>query len=359
MTRLEAPRSRRQFLTDAAKVGAGLSLAGLLGACGADDPRASGDSEAGSDAQDVTLLLDITPYGKHAMFYASLERGYWADRGLNVEIQSAQGSADNVSKIGAKAADFGFADTGSLIVGRGAGANVREIAMLHYLNLQSIISLESNPIEEPSAMVGQRIGATTGDAPRALLPGLAEINDFDAEAVDLINVEQLSKPAALAQKEVDGTMDFFTGFPAYESAAQGVGETVTSFLYSDFGLDIYNNGIIAHDDLIESDPDLVRNFVEGFVEGVVWTVENPDDATSIMIEAQPGLSQDVAREQLQIAIDHLMVDEVLENGVGPMSEEKMDFTLEVISESFDLERKVTVDEVYTNEFAPTGQIPQV
>lgn len=357
MTRLMATRSRRQFLADAAKAGAGLSVAGFLAACSGGAERQS--SGGGGDTQDVTFLLDITPYGKHAMFYASLERGYWSDRGLSVTIQSAQGSADNVSKIGAKAADFGFADAGSMIIGRGAGANVKEIAMLHYQNLQSVISLESNPIGDPADMVGKRIGAATGDAPRALLPSLAEINNFDPEAVDLINVEQLAKPAVLSQGRVDGTMDFFTGFPAYQQAAEEVGETVTSFLYSDFGLDIYNNGIIAHDDLLKSDPDLVRRFVEGFVEGVVWTVENPDDATAIMIDAQPGLSQDVAREQLQIAIDHLMVDEVLDHGVGPMDEEKMGFTLDTISKSFDLGREVTVDEVYTNEFTPTGQIPQV
>lgn len=357
MKRLREMRSRRQFLTDAAKAGAGLSIAGFLAACGGDGE--GGSSDGGGETQDVTFLLDITPYGKHAMFYASLERGYWSDRGLNVTIQSAQGSADNVSKIGAKAADFGFADAGSMIIGRGAGANVKEVAMLHYRNLQSVISLESDPIEDPVAMVGKRIGATTGDAPRALLPSLADINNFEPDDVDLVVVEQLAKPAALSQGRVDGAMDFFTGFPAYQRAAEEVGNAATSFLYSDFGLDIYNNGIIAHDDLLESDPDLVQRFVEGFVEGVVWTVENPDDATAIMIDAQPGLSQEVAREQLQIAIDHLMVDEVLDHGVGPMDEEKMAFTVETIAESYDLERDVTVDEVYTNEFAPTGQIPQV
>jgi NitT/TauT family transport system substrate-binding protein len=334
-------------------VGAALPLGGLLAACGGDSGGAAGDG------RQVTLLLDITPYGKHAMFYVPLERGYWEERGISVVIQSAQGSADNVSKVGAKAAEFGFADAGSLIIGRATGANVKEIAMVHYRNLQSIISLESNPITSPEELVGRNIGATTGDAPRALLPGLARINDFNADDVNLINIEQATKPAALTQGRVDGTMDFYTAFPAYQQAAEQADDSATSFLYADFGLDLYNNGIIAHDDTLEDDPDLVRRFVEGFIEGVVWTVENPDEATSILIEAQPGLSQDVAREQLQVAIDHLMVDEVQDHGVGPMEKEKMQFTLDTISRYFDLEREVTLEEIYTNEFAPADQIPQV
>lgn len=362
----------RRFLRLGAVVAAGIMIVGLAacgdgappgttspgtGAASPDTTPASPDTTGRGELQRVTFLIDVTPYGKHALFFAPLQLGYWEENGLDVEIQSAQGSGDNVSKIGAKAADFGFADTGALILGRGAGARVKEVAMIHYLNLMAGVGLDRDPIQEPADLVGKQIAATTGDAGRVLFPAFAAINGIDADAVEFITVEQLAKPAILIEGEVDGALDFFTSFPAYESAAAEREMEATYFLYADYGMDLYNNGIIAHEDLIEADPDLVRRFVDGVVRGVVWVVENPDEATDLLLEAQPGLSYDVARAQLQVAIDHLMVDEVRDHGVGPMSEEKMAFTLEVISENFDLESPVELDDVYTNEFVEEGQIP--
>ena len=40
-----------------------------------------------------------------------------------------------------------------------------------------------------------------------------------------------------------------------------------------------------------------------------------------------------------------MVDEVRRNGVGPMSADKMQFTLDTIANAFPLDRAVTVDEI--------------
>jgi NitT/TauT family transport system substrate-binding protein len=360
--------TRRRFLRYGTMAGMGLAFGGGLAACGdgagTDQTGTTpGDTAApgtgAGELQQVSFLIDVTPYGKHALFFAPLALGYWEENGLAVEIQSAQGSGDNVSKIGAKAADFGFADAGALILGRSQGAGVREICMIHYRNLMAAIGLDDNPIEKPQDLEGKQIGATTGDAGRVLFPAFAQINGIDSEAVEFITVEQLAKPAILTEGEIDGALDFFTSFPAYERAAEEREMGVTHFLYADHGMDLYNNGIIAHEDLLESDPDLVRRFVDGVVRGVVWTVENPDEATDLLIEQQPGLSKEVARAQLQVAIEHLMVDEVRENGVGPMSEDKMAFTVETISENFELESPVAVEEVYTNDFVEAGSIPDV
>lgn len=359
--------TRRTFLRYGTMAGMGFAFGGGLAACGdgaetdqtGPTTTAAPGGGGNGDLQQVTFLLDVSPYGKHALFFAPLALGYWEENGLEVEIQSAQGSGDNASKIGAKAADFGFADTGALILARAQEAQIKEVCMIHYRNLMGAIGLSDNPISEPADLEGKQIGATTGDAGRVLFPAFAEINGIDADAVEFVTVEQLAKPAVLVEGEIEGALDFATSFPAYERAAGEREMEVTSFLYADYGMDLYNNGIIVHEDVLESDPDLVRRFVDGVVRGVVWTVENPDEATELLIEQQPGLSQDVARAQLQVAIDHLMVDEVRENGVGVMSEEKMAFTVETISENFDLESPVAVEDVYTNEFVEAGNVPNV
>lgn len=326
---------------------------------GAAAPTTAAAAPAQGKTRDLVFLLDIAPYGKHALFFAGLDHGDFAKAGFNVRFEAAQGSADAAQKIGAKAADLGFADTGSSILARAQGAAIKETFMVHYKNLMAIIALKSKGLNVPKDLEGKTIAATGGDAPRALLPGWAKINNFDASKVNLLTVEQPAKPATLVAGQADGAMDFYTAWPAYVSAAKQKNEEMSSILYADYGLDIYNNGVIAHEDTLKSDPTMVKTFLDALGRAMVWTVENPDDATTIFLKYNPALTKETARAQLQVAIDFLMVDEVKQHGIGPMSADKMQKTVGAISDNYKLNRPVTADEIYTNDFAPTGLIPKV
>jgi hypothetical protein len=84
--------SRRRFLGYAGALGVGLSANSLLAACGT-------SSGPAAPLTPVTFLLDVAPYGKHALFYVPLQNGYWKEQGLDVSIHSAQGSLDCVNKV--------------------------------------------------------------------------------------------------------------------------------------------------------------------------------------------------------------------------------------------------------------------
>ena len=352
--------TRRDFLRESAVLGAGVLLGGAaLGACG-DDDDATGTTSGGGGSREILMLLDVPPYGKHAPWFVPAAQDHWADMGLDVKIQGAQGSADSIAKTAAKAADFGFADTGTLIVARGnSGARVKETCMYHYKNLHCCLYNEAeNAIPEPSALEGKKVAGAAGDASFVLLDALARINNFDVSSVEKTPTPTPNHVSSVLTGAVDGALTFNTFFPALSEA---LGDDAGSWLYSEWGIDIYNNGIIVHEDMLEEEPDLVRSFNEGFANGVKWTVENPDEATEIFIGSQPAgeaLSFDIARAQLQIALDHLLVPEVMEVGIGPMSEGKMQETVDLINEYFDLESPVQLEDVFTNDYVPKDIIPE-
>lgn len=354
--------TRRGFLRKTGLVGAGVALGGVLNACGRDDEGTSERTQSNrqDDLKRVVAVVDTTPYGKHAPWFVALERNYWADRGLDVQIQPGRGSADAVSKTASKAADIGFADTGTLIVARGnSGAKVKTTAMYHYRNLQCCLYNKENPIEGPDELPGKQLAGAPGDASFVLLDALAEINNFDASKVEKVPTDTPNHVSAVVTGTVDGALTYNTFFPGLEDA---LAENAGSWLYADWGIDIYNNGIIVHEDTIEDDPDMVKSFNEGWVDAVKWTVENPDEANEIFLSSPAGeaISEDIARAQLQIALDHLLVPEVTEQGIGPMHEQdKMQRTLDLITKYFDLEAPVQLEDVYTNEFVPDGVIAEV
>jgi NitT/TauT family transport system substrate-binding protein len=340
--------SRRVVAGGLAGAAAGLAVAGMA-------PRRSRAAEA----RKVTFLMDVTPYGKHALFYPAIEMGYFRDLGLDVTFQAGKGSADVAVKIAAGAAEAGFADAATTILARGKGAKIKEVLMVHYKATNCAVTDTRKPARLPKDLMGLKLGATAGDAPRVALPALAEINKFDAGKVEIVTMESSAKPAMFMSNQVDGLLTLTVYTPVLAGVAKRVGREVVEMRFSDFGLDIYSNGVIVSDTMLEKEPDIVRNINQALVESFIYAVENPEKALDMFSKHNPAFNKDIARAQLAVAIDHLMVPEVKKNGVGPMSADKMAFTLDIVRKYYGMEGQVQLDDVYTNAFVKAGQLPKV
>ena len=336
--------SRRGFGRSVAALGAAASL----GAFHVGKASAQGRRK-------VTFLFDVSPYGKHALFYPALDNGYFKDAGLDVSFEAGKGSSDVAVKVAAGAAEFGFADAPTTMLARGTGAKVKQVMMVHYKAMNNVLTLPTKAVRKPKDLEGMKLGATAGDAPRIALPALAKINNFDASKVEIITMESSAKPAMLMSKQVDGVLSLAAYTPVMAIAAKRMGQEIVEMLYSDFGLDIYSNGIIARDESLASDPDMVRGFVQAMVRSCVFAVQKPAEAHAMFMKHNEAANPEIARAQLDVAIRHLMVDEVLQNGVGPMSEKKMSFTLDIVRDYFGLKAPVALADTYTNAFVQAGQ----
>ena len=64
----------------------------LLTGCGAQNAAQSDAANSGSDdLQHLTVVLDWYPNALHAFLYEAQEKGYFAEEGLDVDIQSPAG----------------------------------------------------------------------------------------------------------------------------------------------------------------------------------------------------------------------------------------------------------------------------
>ncbi len=126
-------------------------------------------------AEKVSFFLDWVPYGKHASFYAGVKYGIYKKYGLDVTIQPGKGSGLSVKTIGAKGADYGHADKGTLIHGRSNNRDlkVKEIAMIHHNNLFNIVFLKSSGIKTSKDLESRKIGSAAMNSSKIVFPALA------------------------------------------------------------------------------------------------------------------------------------------------------------------------------------------
>jgi NitT/TauT family transport system substrate-binding protein len=300
----------------------------------------------------VKFLFDVLPNPKHALFYPAAKKGFFADQGLDVTIESSKGSADVIQNVASGAAQFGFADASAVVLSRSRDLPVTLVAMVHYKTLMSIITRVPSGVGKPADLVGKKIAATSGDAVRMVMPAFARMNGFDGEKVNFLTVSQPAKANMLLVGQVDGVCDYLSALPIYREAGKAIGLELKAIGYAEYGLDIYSNGIIVQDDLLRSDPALVKSFVRAIAQGLEFATRRRDETVRIFGEYQPQYSAAVTREGLDIAAEYLLVPEVFTGGLGSMSADKMDRTIKTTVEAYGLSKAPAAASVCTNAMLP-------
>ena len=108
-----------------------------------------------SAADHVVFGLDYVPSGQHAPFYVAQGKGFFAENGLDVDMQRGYGSSDTVKRVAAGAFEIGFGDTGAVILSRAEGLKVKLFAMIYVHAPYTLIVRDDAEIKTPKDLVGK------------------------------------------------------------------------------------------------------------------------------------------------------------------------------------------------------------
>jgi len=299
----------------------------------------------------VTIQLDFIIGGKHAPWFVALEKGFYAKRGLAASIHAGKGSADTVRAIAAGGADFGFADMSTAIVARSRGIPAVTVAQLGYVP-STVLWREDTNIKTLKDLEGKSWAISPGQAQWFLMPAYCRINKIDFKSIKIQETAAPIQPAAL----VTGKADFIVMFRASndevaEFAANKVGIKLNRIYMKDTGLDIYGSGLIAKDEDLKRRPELVRAYVEGTMEGLRYSRDHQEESLRILLKHKPELNEALATVQLKNALTEVMLPpESIQSGLGFMKPDIMEKTVRIVNEFFDVARKVSAKEVFSNRF---------
>lgn len=302
----------------------------------------------------ITFLMDWVIGGKHALFYPALEKGYYREQGLDVEIQRGTGSRETAVAVDRGLVDFGFADAGVVTLEVARGAKLRALGMVFDEQPLMFIALRESGIKTPKDFVGKRYGTAIASMSGALFPGFMRLNGIDPAQVKMINVEIASTIPALFAGQIDVTSGYSnSGLPIAWFSAVKEGKDVVSIPAGDYGLDIYSNGIIAPPQTLEKRPDTVRRFMLATYRGLKYAAENPEEALQILLAHHPEIrNRDIARAQFREALRNFLTPAARKHGLGWMDPAKWKLTRDIIFEGYKVDKTIPVEELYTGAFLP-------
>lgn len=304
----------------------------------------------------VKFSLDFTLQGAQAPFFLARDRGYYAAEGVNVTaIDVGRGSGDTVSRVAAGTYDIGFGDINSLIEfdAKNPGKEFPAVLMIYNKAPMSIIALKKSGISKPQDLVGKKGAAPSFDASYRMFDMFAKVNGFDPKSMTWSNVSPQLREPMLARGEAD-VISAFTFTSTFALRTLGVPESSLNIMkYSDYGLDLYSNAIMATPALLKSNPKAVAGFVKGAIRGWQDAIKDPQAAIAAIKKADPLVDEKLELERLQVTIrEFVLSDEVKKNGLGDVDDTRMEKAIGYVTEGLGLPRKVTPQQVFDRQYLP-------
>lgn len=328
-----------------------IALGGLAG-CSASAP------EGDESLTKLTFAMNWYPLADHAAYYVALDKGYYEDAGLDVEILQGSSTSDALRRVETGQAQLGVGDITALINGIRNGSDITMVASTIDQGISTIWTSADSGITEIEDLAGHTIGAPAGDAGRALFPALAEANGLDPEAVEWVDLQPSAKFQALGTGSVDAIADTWSGAPFIYEALGGEANAV-SMRYSDYGIDLYGHGIFTSGEELEADPETVRAFVDASMHGWQDVLAEPEESMTILKKyiAQVDVEQYVTN--LGYIADNIDTPRIRENGLGWIDLEKMTSTIEILQTYFDAPEDIDdPSSIFTTEFLTRYDFPE-
>lgn len=276
----------------------------LLTGCGAGNTAAQSAASGAEDKdlRELTVVLDWYPNALHAFLYEAEEKGYFAEEGLTVNIQSPAGVNDAMSMVAAGKADIGLYYQQDVIQARvEQDVPVKSVGAVVQGPLNIILSLKEKNITKPEDLVGKTIGYAGTELSEALVRSIMKSSGADASDVTMVDVG-FELMASMTTGNVDATIGCLVNHEVPQMEKEGF--EVNYFFPDDFGVPQYYEGIfLASDKMIEEEPDVVAAFLRGCKKGFEDFKAEPDAVLQVLLDNQDAsnfpLDPDVEKQSTE------------------------------------------------------------
>jgi len=226
--------------------------------------------------EEVTYLLPapgtVPAFGPWMLAQA---KGYYAAEGLDVKFVTGRGGVDVAKQVGAGNAVIGGAIGDTPIIARAQGIPVKVVAVMGSGSLMQLVSHKDEHIESPRELKGKTVTvlAYTDTTYYALLGMLSKVgltkNDVNIQAAG---------PAGVWQQFAAKKATAMAGTPDWTVNAMEAGATV-DVLPADVYFKSMAQGILASDDTIQKNPQLIQKLVRATIKGMKDIMADPKAAS--------------------------------------------------------------------------------
>jgi len=260
----------------------------LLTGCSAGGEK---PGEGKDEPQAVTVMLDWVPNTNHTGLYVALDKGWFTEEGLQVEIvEPAQGGA-TTPLVASGQAHFGVGYQEDVTLARASEVPVVSVAAVIQHNTSGFASPKEKGITRPLNMEGKRYGGWGSPTEDAMLKAVIENDGGDFNKIQMINTGVADFFSAV-ERDIDFAWIYY-GWTGVESELRGMELDFLELRQLEPALDYYTPVLITGEKLIKENPELVRKFLRAVARGYEFAIGNPEVAAQILLKYTPETDEEL------------------------------------------------------------------
>jgi NitT/TauT family transport system substrate-binding protein len=287
---------------------ASLALALALSAAGSGVPveaqPASGPQTSSQTKQHVIIRFTWKLKGEYAPLFVALDKGYYAQEGLDVELAEGSGAETVVKMVGLGTDQiaYGPATVGAEAVDKGLPVQV--VAVYQTQVPIAVVSFPGVPLRTPQDLVGHTLGVSIGETFANLVEPFERINKLDPSKIKVIQMNSSARVGQFMARKIDFMSLYLTNeLPLFEKRA---GVKFNVLKVSDFGLNVMGAAFLVNKDYAKTHASTMEKLLRATARGYADAKKDYKGAAAIMakhmaLKIDPG----VLDQQVKATMDSL------------------------------------------------------
>ncbi len=309
-----------------------------------------------ADETRIRFQLDWRFEGPSAPFLMAVERGYFAEEGLDVQVDSGSGSAGAINRVASGAYEMGFGDLNALVeflAENPEGPSIQGVYVVYDGSPAAVFARKDRGIESPADLAGKSLAAPAFDTGYRAWGIFAAANDLDADGVEWQNVDPTLRETLLVRGDVDAITGFyFTSLLNLEGRGMGE-EALTILPFPEYGVPLYGNAIIASEAFAEANPEAVEGFLRAFNRALAETLADPEGAIDYVLARDGLIDVEMETRRLKLAIESVIdTPDARAHGAGAVDEARLANAIQLVADAYDLPEVPATERVFTSRYLP-------
>jgi NitT/TauT family transport system substrate-binding protein len=257
------------------------------------------EAKGAVDPKDVKLVLQWRPQAQFAGYYAGLEKGFYARRGLNVIVLPGGPDVDPIAEVREGRADFATAFLSGALSADETGAPLVNVCQV--INRSSLmIVARKTSVTTRNDLEATRVSLWGSSFQAALLAF------FSAAGVDPRIVPQYYTVNLFLRGGVQAcaAMEYNEYHTIIDAGVDP--DQLTSFKMRDYGLGFPEDGVYTLASTQKSSPGVCDDVAAATLEGWSWCRDHPEQALDIVMRQARAAHVPTNRVHQQWMLEHVL-----------------------------------------------------
>lgn len=302
----------------------------------------------------VKFTLDFRVTSQTSPFLLALQKGYFRDEGLDVSIDVGAGSVASITRVASGAYHLGLGDVSALTEFAAQNPGSPKVqAVYQYYNRAPFVIIgrkDRGVTTDFTSLKGKKVAAAAVESTRRAWPMVQRKLGLPEDLFTWVTTDFSARDNVMVRGDVDAATYFHDS--AVSLFARLKESELSVLRYTDAGVNLYGNAVLASTQMIAERPQVVAAFLRAANRGIVESFADPAAAVAAARQREPMLQEQTELASWAITRQYVGAPDTREHGLGDVKPALLAQQVEQVAQTFGLKNAPKPDTLFNRSLLP-------